>query len=121
MSSQINSWTQACIACQKSKVHRHTKAPRSEYELPKARFSHVNIDIVGPLPPSQGNAYLLTIVDRFTRWPEAIPLAAMDTEQVARAFIENWILEFQNQFPQTGDPSLPHVCGATSANSMAQT
>ena len=28
----------------------------------------LHIDLVGPLPPSQGFTYLLTIVDRFTRW-----------------------------------------------------
>ncbi|XP_055932014.1 uncharacterized protein K02A2.6-like [Argiope bruennichi] len=35
------------------------------------RFEHVHLDLVGPLPPSQGNYYCLTMIDRFTRWPEA--------------------------------------------------
>ncbi|BHF80223.1 hypothetical protein SprV_0702334700 [Sparganum proliferum] len=39
-----------------------------------AWFSHVHLDIVGPLPLSNGCSYLLTCVDRFTMWPEAIPL-----------------------------------------------
>ncbi|GBO03557.1 hypothetical protein AVEN_152452-1 [Araneus ventricosus] len=30
--------------------------------------THIHIDIVGPLPPSEGQIYLLTIIDRF-RWP----------------------------------------------------
>ena len=32
------------------------------------------IDLVGKLPMSEGYQYLLTIVDRFTRYIQAIPL-----------------------------------------------
>ena len=34
------------------------------------------------------------MVDRFTRWPEALPLTGADTEEMARAFIFNWISRF---------------------------
>ena len=51
-------------------------------------------DIVGPLPPSQGYTYLLTCVDRYTRWPEAIPLTTITAEAVAQAFISGWISRF---------------------------
>ncbi len=44
-------------------------------QLPVKRFSHVHIDIVGPLPASPGGCtHLLTMVDRSTRWAEAVPL-----------------------------------------------
>ena len=60
------------------------------------RFLHlrVNIDIVAPLPPSQGNRYLQTMVDRFTRWPEAAPLADATTLSCARAFLTHWVARF---------------------------
>ena len=36
--------------------------------IPGNRFSHVHVDLVGPLPVSaEGYRYLLTIVDRTTR------------------------------------------------------
>uniref|UniRef100_A0AAV2KH15 Reverse transcriptase RNase H-like domain-containing protein n=1 Tax=Knipowitschia caucasica TaxID=637954 RepID=A0AAV2KH15_KNICA len=54
----------------RAKVHRHTKAPLEPFVVPERRFDHVNIDLVGPLPPSRGFTYLLTMVDRTTRWPE---------------------------------------------------
>ncbi|XP_059927934.1 uncharacterized protein LOC132472359 [Gadus macrocephalus] len=39
-------------------------------------------------------SYLLTMVDRTTRWPEAVPLASTTTSDVARAFIGTWVARF---------------------------
>lgn len=34
------------------------------------------------------------MIDRFTRWPEAVPLQNMTAETVAKAFITNWVARF---------------------------
>nr|CAB3263145.1 uncharacterized protein LOC104265615 [Phallusia mammillata] len=83
-----------CLSCQRAKIQQHIRAPLAEYPPTSTRFSHLNIDIVGPLPQSQGYTYLLTIVDRVTRWPEAIPMKDQTTMTCARAFISNWIARF---------------------------
>lgn len=94
MRKQVGIWAHQCVACQASKIHQHTKAPLYTFEVPQRRFDHINIDLVGPLPPSKGYTYLLTIVDRFTRWPEAIPMTHTDSESCAWALISNWIARF---------------------------
>ncbi|KHJ40424.1 integrase core domain protein, partial [Trichuris suis] len=87
-------WTASCIPCQRSKVHRHTRSPPVEFPLPGTRFEHVHLDIVGPLPPSENKQYLLTAVDRFSRWPEAWPVAEISAKTIARTFLEGWISRF---------------------------
>ncbi|KAK3698485.1 hypothetical protein RRG08_053453 [Elysia crispata] len=74
MKRDIRRWCKECPDCQASKVHRHTRSPLVERQPPSDRFCSLHVDLVGPLPESHGMTYLLAIIDRFTRWPEAIPL-----------------------------------------------
>ena len=90
----ITAWTRSCVSCQKSKVHKHIRAPLGTFSTPDARFSHVHIDLVGPWPVSQGFTYLLTCIDRFTRWPEAIPLKDISAESITQALISGWITRY---------------------------
>uniref|UniRef100_A0AAV2JZV2 Gypsy retrotransposon integrase-like protein 1 n=1 Tax=Knipowitschia caucasica TaxID=637954 RepID=A0AAV2JZV2_KNICA len=70
----VKTWASTCVACQRAKVQRHVKAPLGPFSVPERRFEHVHVDLVGPFPPSRGFTHLLTMVDRTTRWPEAVPL-----------------------------------------------
>jgi hypothetical protein len=90
----VAQWTKKCLPCQRSNVTTHIKAPLKEYTPPSGRFAHVNIDLVGPMALSNGFMYVLTAVDRFTRWPIAIPIPDKAATTVARAFWSGWVANF---------------------------
>ena len=87
INKDVRLWTRTCTDCQASKVTRHTHSPPSTFTPVMERFDHIHIDLVGPVPFSAGHRYILTCVDRFTRWAETAPIADITTDTVAHAFI----------------------------------
>ncbi len=84
-----------CQQCQKGKVHKQQAAPLQAIPVTARKFSHVHVDLVGPLPASSdGHVYLLTIIDRSTRRIEAVPLRNMEASTCADAFIASWVACF---------------------------
>lgn len=51
----------------------------------------VGIDLIGPLPKTaRGNKYIITLVDYFSKWPEAEPIPDKSAKSVA-AFLYRMI------------------------------
>ena len=94
MQKDVGQWAKQCVDCQTAKVQTHTKAPLARFPVPHRRFDFIHVDLVGPLPPSQGYTYLFTIIDRFSRWPEVVPLTDITSYGCAQALIFHWIARF---------------------------
>jgi Integrase core domain len=69
--------------------------PVEPIAVPAVKFQHVHGDIVGPLPvTSQGYSCVLTIIDRTSRWPEAVPMSSITAEKCADSFVEGWVARY---------------------------
>jgi transposase InsO family protein len=95
MASDAAAWCRDCQHCARAKTTSQYTAPVQPIPVPATRFSHVHVDLVGPLPvSSEGYQYLFTIVDRTTRWLEAVPLRTMTADSCVAAFVGTWVSRF---------------------------
>ena len=93
--SDVAGWCQDCSGCTRGKATAQKKTDVVQIPLPATKFAHVHVDLVGPLPMSvEGHTHLLTVVDRFTRWPEVFPMRSTTTEACADAFALHWAVRY---------------------------
>jgi transposase InsO family protein len=95
MNSDIAAWCKDCQDCHRAKVSPQPAAAVQPIPVPHRRFSHVHLDLVGPLPPSSsGHQYLFTMIDLTTRGLEAVPLRSMDAAACVDALVRTWVARF---------------------------
>lgn len=107
----------ACLACARRKPGQTMRRAWSPI-VAHAPLEAVSLDIVGPLPATEReNRFILTIIDRFSRLAVAVPLADTSAEQVARAFLERWVMVFgvprwtlSDRGPQFRSALMEQVC-----------
>ena len=85
------------------KILRHNRLLPTSFSALNGRFRHVQMDIIGPLPISNGFRYCLTIIDRFSRWLEAIPLKDIEASTICRAFFDYWVSRYGSPETLTTD------------------
>ena len=64
------------------------------FKCPDQHFATVHVDIIGPLAHCQGSSNVLTIIDCFTQWPEAISITDVTAVTCAQALLMHWIAHF---------------------------
>ena len=94
MRQDIARWCRECLPCQASKIHLHVKAPVLPMEVPQEAFTHIHVDLVGPLPVSAGFTHIFTVMDRTTRWPEAFPVKDITAATCFDALINGWVARY---------------------------
>ena len=104
---QVESFVRTCHPCQLAKQSPTVKAGVGVFPVPDQRFSAIHLDVVGPLPVSEGQRFLLTILDRTSRWLEAYPMASATSAECSKAFMQ-WASRY----------GLPHVAISDNGNSF---
>ena len=95
-------WVKSCHSCQLAKPGPGRGRLPLIQERAGSTFERVALDLVGPLPVSQGkDKYLLVIQDCFSKWLEVIPIRNKTTLTVTEAFVAHWVSRF-------GSPRILH-------------
>ena len=93
--ADIQNWTQSCVRCSKAKAipkHRRAKLQPIVEHRP---MGMINIDLIGPMQlcPEQYK-YVLTMVDRATRYCFAVPIQDASAITIAKAIFSELISKF---------------------------
>jgi hypothetical protein len=86
---------------------RHSAPPRAAPACARdgagARFLHILVDFVGPLPALQGATYMFMVIDWNTRWFEALPLSDISAKSWAAVLTQGWIARYSVSAVITSD------------------
>ena len=94
MKKDVHEWVSSCKECCQKKSPNQKHIHSLTTWKPSHPFWQVALDIMGPLPESSGNKYILLIGDQFTKWYEAIPMSNKEASTVAKAFVNVWVSTF---------------------------
>ncbi|CAJ1057674.1 uncharacterized protein LOC108874699, partial [Xyrichtys novacula] len=75
MVRHVRAFVAACSVCARSKAsHQPPAGLLRPLPVPSRPWSHIALDFVTGLPPSEGNTVILTIIDRFSKFVHYVPL-----------------------------------------------
>uniref|UniRef100_A0A8K9UMP7 Gypsy retrotransposon integrase-like protein 1 n=1 Tax=Oncorhynchus mykiss TaxID=8022 RepID=A0A8K9UMP7_ONCMY len=80
LGKDVRVYVSSCSVCAQCKAPRHL--PRGKFQplpVPQRPWSHLSVDFLTDLPPSQGNTTILVIVDRFSKSCRLLPLPGVPT------------------------------------------
>uniref|UniRef100_A0AAR2J3M5 Gypsy retrotransposon integrase-like protein 1 n=1 Tax=Pygocentrus nattereri TaxID=42514 RepID=A0AAR2J3M5_PYGNA len=94
--SDVHSFVSSCPVCAQCKIPRTLPAGKLvPLPVPERPWSHIAIDFVTDLPPSNGFTSILTVVDRFSRGVKFIPFPSLPSAlQTAQALFEHVFRSF---------------------------
>ena len=91
MAKTVEAYVRKCDECQRTKGPRRLPPGKLQpIDTPSRPWEAISVDIIGPLPQSQGHDALLVVVDRFSKQIHAIPTQTeLSAGGLARSFVQN--------------------------------
>ena len=98
LKTEVESFVKSCHPCQ-STIPGKIQPEVGKFPIPDKRFTHLHLDVVGPLPKSRVFLYILSVYDRSSRHYECIPMVEATAEACCHAFLHGWVQRYG--LPQT--------------------
>ncbi len=116
----VKVYVEACPVCSQGKVtHQRPQGLLHPLPIPHRPWSHLSLDFVTGLPPSQGNPVILVVVDRFSKAARFISLPKLPSAKETAELImttSSGCLEFPWISFLTEGPSFHPGSGGPSAS-----
>lgn len=94
MFREVAKYVKACRNCQQHKATQHRPAGQMHATNVTRPWEQVTVDLVGPLPRSRrSHTWLLSMLDRFSKWAEFVPLRKATADAVTQALTNHIILK----------------------------
>ena len=98
MAGFITKYIEGCDKCQRYLKDLHPEAQIHLHEVPEGPWQLIGVDLIGPLPMSQGKDMILNMVDHYTKQIHLFPVTSQITaDGVASIY-------FDHVFPLHGIP-----------------
>ena len=88
LKSDVEGFVKTCHPCQIAKQSPTVNPGVGNFNVPDKRFSAIHLDVVGPLPESEGMRYILSVFCRTSRWTECYPMRNASSADCCKAFLE---------------------------------
>ena len=89
--ADVATWINECKQCQQ----RNPPQPHNKHHWSQLRVTTLSLDIMGPLPlTTAGNKYIMVVTDLFSKWVEAFPVKATDTETLASLLVNEVVCRY---------------------------
>ena len=91
LKEDVKKYVQGCFKCQQNKVQHQKKAGELHpLEIPQGPWQEISIDIIRPLPKSNGMDAIVVIIDRFTKIVQLkVTTTNVSSEGIAKIYRDN--------------------------------
>ena len=81
----VMNYVKSCLPCQKRKWQGQGTAPLGSFPAVSHPLERVGVDLIEMTPSYEGNKYILTVIDHFSRYVSAYPLPNKTSQTVTEA------------------------------------